>query len=79
MFAFLLLFPILFFSTNSEFFEQVEKDRANGATWQEIDPKPLDPNAKALPLQCMSPVEHGDDEPCGEPYVIYKLKMPEDK
>ena len=61
MFAFLLLFPILFFSTNSEFFEQVEKDRAKGATWQEIDPKPLDPNAKALPLQCMSPVEHGDD------------------
>jgi len=79
MFAFILIFPILFFSSNGEFFDQVEKDRAKGATWHKIDPKPLDPSAKALPLQCMTAVEHGDDIPCGEPYVIYKLKMPEDK
>ena len=35
-------------------------------------PKPLDPNAKSVPLQLCD-----DDGVCKEPYVIYKLKMPE--
>ena len=43
-----------------------------GATWHKIDPKPLDPNAKSVPLQLCD-----DDGVCKEPYVIYKLKMPE--
>ena len=42
-----------------------------GATWHKIDPKPLDPNAKSVPLQLCD-----DDGVCEEPYVVYKLKMP---
>ena len=72
MFALLFILPFLFVSSNAEFFAQVEKERAMGATWHKIDPKPLDPNAKSIPLQLCD-----DDGVCEEPYVIYKLKMPE--
>ena len=37
----------------------------------------LDPTAKALPLQCWTAVEGEESVPCGEPYIYYKLKMPE--
>ena len=62
---------IVFFIFTSAF-AQVEKEKAMGATWHKIDPKPLDPNAKSVPLQLCD-----DDGVCKEPYVIYKLKMPE--
>ena len=47
MFALLFFLPILFVSSNAEFFAQIEKEKAMGATWHKIDPKPLDPNAKS--------------------------------
>ena len=75
MFAFILLFPILFLADNSEFFEQVAKERAMGAEWHQVGPQALDPTAKAIPAQCIDPET---TEPCGEPYIIWKLKMPED-
>ena len=76
MYALLLIFPILFFSSNSDFFEQVEKDTAKGAVWKKIPAKSPDPNAKSIPLQCW---DFETDTACGEPYVIYKLVMTEDK
>ena len=74
MFAFFLIFPIIFFSSNQEFFDQVEKDRAKGAEWHYVGPQALDPTAKSIPLQVCDP----EGEKCGEPYIIYKLKMPKD-
>ena len=75
MFAFILLFPILFLADNSEFFEQVAKERAMCAEWHQVGPQALVPTAKAIPAQCIDPETN---EPCGEPYIIWKLKMPED-
>ena len=46
-----------------------------GAEWHQVGPQPLDPTAKAIPAQCIDPETN---EPCGEPYIIWKLKMPED-
>ena len=69
MFAILLILPIIFFSSNSEFFEQVEKERALGAEWNYVGKSSLDPTAKSLSL-------YGVD---GKPYIYYKLKMSEDK
>ena len=46
-----------------------------GAEWHQVGPQALDPTAKAIPAQCIDPETN---EPCGEPYIIWKLKMPED-
>ena len=45
----------------------------NGIDFTEKARKP-DPKAKSLPLQVCDP----ETNECGEPYVIYKLKMPEE-
>ena len=74
MFALLLIFPILFMSNNAEFFDKVREDRAKGAVWHKIDARKPAPKAKSLPLQDSDP----ETNECGEPYVIYKLKMPEE-
>lgn len=73
MFALILIFPILFFADNHEALNQFQKDIDAGATWHKIDAKKPDPNAKSIPLQICD-----DNGVCGEPYVIYKLKMPKD-
>ena len=78
MFAFFLIFPILFFSTNKEFFDKVAEDTAKGAKWHHVGPQALDPTAKSLPLQCMTHEVDEESVPCGEPYIIYKLKMQKD-
>ena len=36
MFALLLLLPLLFYSANSDFFDQVSKERAEGAEWHYV-------------------------------------------
>ena len=46
----LILMPILFFTSNEEFFKQVEKDRAEGAVWHHVGKQPLDPNAKQIDI-----------------------------
>jgi len=71
MFIFAILFPILFMADNAEFFDQVAKDRAKGATWHYVGPQALDPTAKSIPVQCVDPETN---EPCGEPYIVWKLK-----
>ena len=56
---------------NKEFFDQVGKERAMGAEWHYVGKQPLDPTAKSIPGQIC------DDDGCGEPYIIWKLKKPE--
>ena len=78
MFAvFLVLISVLFMTDNKEFFDQVTIDKAKGAEWHYVGKSALDPTAKALPLQCWTAVEGEESVPCGEPYIYYKLKMPE--
>ena len=79
MFAvFLILIPILFMTGNKDFFDQVAIDKAKGAEWHYVGKSALDPTAKALPLQCMTHEVDKESVPCGEPYIYYKLKMPDD-
>jgi hypothetical protein len=59
---------------NKEFFDQVAKERAMGAEWNYVGKQSLDPTAKSIPAQICDP----DTGECGEPYIIWKLKMPED-
>ncbi len=73
MFAILLIFPILFGAVNHEALTLMQEEMDAGAVWHKIDPKPLDPNSKSIPLQMCD-----GDGVCEEPYVIYKLKMPKD-
>ena len=73
MFAILLIFPILFGVVNHDALTLMQKEMDAGAKWHKIDPKPLDPNAKSIPLQTCD-----NNGVCEEPYVIYKLKMPKD-
>ena len=59
---------------NKEFFDQVGKERAMGAEWHYVGKQSLDPTAKSIPAQICDP----DTGECGEPYIIWKLKMPEE-
>tara|TARA_Y100000114_G_scaffold152460_1_gene170772 strand:- start:410 stop:634 length:225 start_codon:yes stop_codon:yes gene_type:complete len=67
----LTLFGGLFAADNKEFFDQVAKERAMGAEWHYVGKQPLDPTAKSIPGRIC------DDDGCGEPYIIWKLKKPE--
>ena len=69
MFSILLILTIIIFSSNSEFFEQVEKDRAKGAEWHYVGKSPPNSTSNSLPL-------YGVD---GKPYIYYKLKMSKNK
>ena len=59
---------------NKEFFDQVAKERAMGAEWNYVGKQSLDPTAKSIPAQICDP----DTGECGEPYIIWKLKMPKE-
>ena len=76
--GFLILISILFMADNKEFFDQVAKDRAKGAEWHYVGKSDLDPVAKSIPLQCMENDNDGNTTPCGDPYIIYKLKKSDD-
>ena len=54
------------------FFEQAIKEMRQGAEWHYVGRQPLDPTAKAIPAQICN---HTTGE-CGEPYIMWKLKMP---
>ena len=44
-----------------------------GAKWHYVGMQSLDPTAKAIPGQLCEP----ETDTCGDPYIIWKLKMPE--
>lgn len=60
MIALALIFPILFFATNQDYFQQVEKDIDNGATWHYVGQQKIDPEAKSLAIN--------------DKYILWKLK-----
>ena len=60
MIALALIFPILFFATNKDYFQQVEKDINNGATWHYVGQQEIDPEAKSLAIN--------------DKYILWKLK-----
>jgi len=60
MIALALIFPILFFATNQDYFQQVEKDINNGATWHYVGQQKIDPEAKSLAIN--------------DKYILWKLK-----
>ena len=45
-----------------------------GAEWHYVCKQALNPTAKSIPAQICDP----DTGECGEPYIIWKLKMPEE-
>jgi hypothetical protein len=71
MFIFVVLVPILFFSSSSDFFKLADQQIEQGAKWHYVGKKNLSPSAKSLPLQCIDPET---EEPCSEPFVLWKLK-----
>mgnify|MGYP003145605535 FL=1 len=56
-----------------EFFKTAFEEMEQGAKWHYVGMQSLDPTAKSIPGQLCEP-ETGK---CGDPYIIWKLKMPE--
>ena len=46
----------------------------DGASWHYVGPSDLDPTALSIPLQC---IDTDTREPCGEKYILFKLKKEE--
>ena len=61
-------FGSLFIADNKEFLDTAEKQISQGAEWHYVGKSPLDPDAKAIQM-C--------NDPCEEPYIMWKLKFPE--
>ena len=74
MLILLLISGGIFYSDNSELFEQVNREIKEGAEWHYIGKKALDPTSKSIPLQCIETDEDGNSKICGEPYILWKLK-----
>jgi|TARA_E500000305_G_C3945390_1_gene199566 hypothetical protein len=59
----LALMPVLFFASNGEFFERVEKETSEGAVWHHVGKQPLDPDAKQIDV---------------DGHIYWKLKKPKE-
>ena len=71
MIIFALIIPVLFFESNSEFFDQANKEMNNGYQWHYIGSTPTDPKAKSISLK---------DAVTNEKHIFWKLKkIGEDK
>ena len=60
----------LFIAENKEFLIEASDQMHDGASWHYVGPSDLDPTALSIPLQCIGM----DGEPCGEKYILFKLK-----
>jgi len=69
MFILLAIIPLIFVTANDEALDKFAEERALGAEWHYVGKQPVDPDAKSIPLQV-----EGE-----EPYILYKLKMPDAK
>ena len=65
MIIFALIIPVLFFESNSEFFDQANKELNNGYQWHYIGSTPIDPTAKSISLE---------DTITNEKRIFWKLK-----
>ena len=66
----ILLISALFVADNREFLKKARKQIDQGARWHYVGHQKIDPNAKAIPIQC---VDHLG-KPCGEKFILWKLK-----
>ena len=64
----------LFIAENREFLIEASDQMHDGASWHYVGPSDLDPTALSIPLQCIGM----DGEPCGEKYILFKLKKDSD-
>ena len=71
-FALFSLASVLY-SENTEFFERAIKEMGQGAEWHYVGRQPLDPTALAIPGRICDDITGK----CSEPYIMWKLKMPE--
>ena len=60
----------LFIADNREFLIEANDQMNDGASWHYVGPSDLDPTALSIPLQCID----SNGEPCGEKYILFKLK-----
>ncbi len=66
----LVLIPVILLGVdNADFFKQAAKEREQGYTWHYTGKQARDPRSKAISIQCMD-----GDKPCGEPFILWKLK-----
>jgi len=65
-----MIFGGILAADNKEFFDTVEEQINQGAEWHYVGKSPLDPNSKSIPAQTC-------DDVCEEPYILWKLKLPE--
>ena len=70
IFSVLSLVVQLFIADNREFLIKANDQMQDGASWHYVGPSDLDPTALSIPLQCIGM----DGEPCGEKYILFKLK-----
>ena len=74
LFSALSLMVQLFIADNREFLIEASDQMQDGASWHYVGPSDLDPTALSIPLQC---IDTDTREPCGEKYILFKLKKEE--
>ena len=68
--ALVMSFGGLFVADNKEFFDTAKEQINQGAEWHYVGKSSLDPDSKSISAQvCM--------DGCDEPYILWKLKLPE--
>lgn len=65
------LISLLFYEQHFSFFEQVRSERDDGATWEYVGQQKPDADAESIVFQC---IDGNNEQPCGEPYILWKLK-----
>ena len=73
IFSVLSLVVQLFIADNREFLIEANDQMQDGASWHYVGPSDLDPTSLSIPLQCIGMA----GEPCGEKYILFKLKKDE--
>jgi hypothetical protein len=74
LFAIVVSLGTMFVSDDTkEFFKTAFEEMEQGAKWHYVGMQSLDPTAKSIPGQLCEP----ETDTCGDPYIIWKLKMPE--
>jgi hypothetical protein len=71
IFSGVLSIASMFYCDNEEFFKQAYKEMSQGAEWHYVGRQPLDPSAKSIPGRICN------EGKCSEPYIMWKLKMPD--
>ena len=69
----ILFITALFVTDNQDFLEEAQEQIKQGAEWEYVGHRSLDPKAKSISMQCVD----GAGNPCGEKFILWKLKKRE--